>query len=347
MEDGSQATIVIHVDDLMLTCKDDSNMEIALKEIEVKFGEVTIHKGKVLNYLGMVFDFSKLGKVKVTMDGFVEEMLIDSGSRFPGECETPAKKDLFVVGNSKEVDTKEKEFFHTFTAKLLYLAKRVRPDILVAVSYLTKRVQCPNEDDVSKLERVIKYIRHTKDNGIVLEGPKMLQVEAYVDASHGIHEDFRGHTGSTISIGFGPVYSKSSGQKINTKSSAESELVGLSDSTGQIVWARNFLLSQGYEVGPAIIYQDNQSTMALIKNGKSSNERTRHTAIRFFFVSDRVNSNEIKLQYMETENMLADILTKPLQGELFRRLRDQQFLGIINSFLFTRFSHISASFYNN
>ena len=63
--------------------------------------------------------------------------------------------------------------------------------------------------------------------------------------------------------------------------------------------------------------------MALIKNGKSNSERTRHIAIRFFFVSDRVNSNEIKLEYLETENMIADVLTKPLQGELFKMLRDK------------------------
>ena len=119
------------------------------------------------------------------------------------------------------------------------------------------------------------------------------------------------------------MYSKSSGQKINTKSSAESELVGLSDSTGQVVWTRNFLIEQGYVLGPAVIYQDNQSTMALLKNGKSNSDRTRHIAIRFFFVSDRVNNNEIKLEYLETGDMLADILTKPLQGELFRKLRDR------------------------
>ena len=63
-----------------------------------------------------------------------------------------------------------------------------------------------------------------REMGIILEGSKLLQVEAFVDASHGIHEDYRGHTGSTIRIGFGPVYSKSSGQKINTKSSAESRI---------------------------------------------------------------------------------------------------------------------------
>ncbi len=73
------------------------------------------------------------------------------------------------VGDSKFVGSVEMEFFHSFVAKLLYLAKRVRPDILVAVSYLTKRVKSPNISDMSKLERVIKYLRNTKEMGIILE----------------------------------------------------------------------------------------------------------------------------------------------------------------------------------
>jgi hypothetical protein len=100
-------------------------------------------------------------------------------------------------------------------------------------------------------------------------------------------------------------------------------LVGLSDSTGQILWTRNFLIEQGYNVEAATIYQDNMSTIALVKNGKSNSERTRHIALRFFFVADRVASKEVKVEYMQTGEMLADILTKPLQGELFRKLRDK------------------------
>ena len=60
----------------------------------------------------------------------------------------------------------------------------------------------------------------------------------------------------------------------------------------------------------------------MVKNGKSNSERTRHIAVRFYFVADRVASKEIKIEYMSTNNMLADILTKPLQGKLFTRLRD-------------------------
>lgn len=61
--------------------------------------------------------------------------------------------------------------------------------------------------------------------GIILKADNILQVEAYVNASYGTHSDYKSHTGSVITIGCGPIYSKSSGQKINTKSSTEAELV--------------------------------------------------------------------------------------------------------------------------
>ena len=149
----------------------------------------------------------------------------------------------------------------------------------------------------------------------------MLAVLAYVDSSYGVHSDMRSHTGVVIGLGRGPVYAKSSTQKINTKSSTESELVGLSDSTNQIVWSRNFILDQGYSVSAATVYQDNMSTIAMVKNGKSTSDKTKHIAVRFYFVADRVKSGEISIEYMNTGDMVADILTKPLQGALFRKLR--------------------------
>jgi hypothetical protein len=99
-------------------------------------------------------------------------------------------------------------------------------------------------------------------------------------------------------------------------------LVGLSDSAGQVLWTRNWLLAQGYVLPPAKVYQDNQSTIALIKRGHSTSEKTRHIAIRYFFVADRVAAKEIDVEYLSTAEMLADILTKPLQGALFEKLRD-------------------------
>jgi len=257
------------------------------------------------------------------MGGYVTD-LMEFCKGVPGTARTPATGNLFKIDeNSKLLSGQEKEYFHSATAKFLYLGKRVRPDILTAVSFLVKRVQNPTVEDEEKLKRLIRYVRATRELGIVLEGSANLSVVAYVDASYGVHDDMKSHTGTVIGIGKGPIYSKSSTQKLNTKSSTEAELVGLCDATNQIIWVRNFLEEQGYRMPPAKVYQDNMSTIALIKNGKSTSERTRHIAVRFFFVADKVKNGEIEIEYLRTGEMLADILTKPLQGGLYEKLRDQ------------------------
>jgi hypothetical protein len=73
-----------------------------------------------------------------------------------------------------------------------------------------------------------------------------------------------------------------------------------------------------------VVYQDNQSAMLLEKNGTaSSGKRTRHINIRYYFVKDRIDNGELRVEYCPTEEMLADIFTKPLQGALFRKFRDR------------------------
>jgi hypothetical protein len=117
-------------------------------------------------------------------------------------------------------------------------------------------------------------------------------------------------------------YSTSKKQRINTKSSTEAELVGVDDSMPLVVWTRNFLIGQGYDISDNVVFQDNQSAMLLEKNGRaSSGRRTRHINIRYFFVTDRVKSGEVRIEYCPTAEMVADFFTKPLQGSLFRKLR--------------------------
>jgi hypothetical protein len=125
-----------------------------------------------------------------------------------------------------------------------------------------------------------------------------------------------------ITLGGGAVISKSSKQKLVTRSSTEAELVGLSDGTPTVLWVKNFLESQGYDVGPAIVHQDNKSTMILAEKGKSTTNRTRHINIRYFFIKDRIESGDVKVIYTQTEEMVADFFSKPLQGQLFEKFRD-------------------------
>jgi hypothetical protein len=88
-----------------------------------------------------------------------------------------------------------------------------------------------------------------------------------------------------------------------------------------MLWVKTFLEGQGYDVGAARLYQDNLSCKALLENGRSNSERTRHVAIRYFFLKDRIDKREVEVKYLPTDDMVADILTKPLHGAQFRRLR--------------------------
>lgn len=80
---------------------------------------------------------------------------------------------------------------------------------------------------------------------------------------------------------------------MNTISSTEAELVGVTDFNPMIIWTRYFLEAQGYKVTDNIVYQENKSTMLLAKNGKaSSDKRTKRIKIRYYFVTDRIGTNE-------------------------------------------------------
>ena len=77
----------------------------------------------------------------------------------------------------------------------------------------------------------------------------------------------KSHTGGCISYGLSIIDSVSMKQKLNSKSSTESELVGMSDYLSQTIWVKMFLEELGCKLRKNILYQDNQSAIRLEKNG--------------------------------------------------------------------------------
>ena len=319
-----QVTICLHVDDLLVTCRDDSELDAVQRFLGSRFGDVTVHRGSVINYVGMTFDFAaRPGQCEVTMNHMTDEII--KGSGVTAVRATPATAELFNTREDAPPTTAEDQaYFRTYVAKLLYLAKRVRPECLTAVGFLTTRTQACDGDDLAKLRRVIAYLASCPHRGICLsvgeDGPN---VKSYIDAAYGVHSaSGKSHTGSVIMIGNrGPVYVSSSKQKIVTKSSTEAELVGLSDAATQAVHTRHFVEAQGYATAPLTIYQDNMSCMALIKRGGPCSQRSRHISIRRFWLKERVDGGEVVIRHMATEEMVANILTKPVQGMQFLKER--------------------------
>ena len=326
---GVQCTITLHVDDLMITSVNELLIDEVLDILKRKYSKedspLTVKEGNIHNYLGMTFDFSVKGKVAITMNKYITDLLLFTEVK--GSVTTPATDHLYVIDESPILSAEHAEYFHSVVAKLLYLAKRVRPDLLTAVGFLAKRVKEPTQQDYIKLERVLKYLNGTPDLGLVLKPNDDLSVLSFIDASYAVHSDMKSQTGVAITFGEGVTLAKSTTQQLNAKSSTESELIALTDASGHVIWVRDYLINQGYNIGPVTIYQDNKSTMALVKKGYSTANNTRHINIRYFFIKDRVEKQELKIEYLPTEDMIADFFTKPLQGELFKKLRNK-ILGI-------------------
>jgi len=189
--------------------------------------------------------------------------------------------------------------FHHFTAQLLYLGKRTRPDLLLAISFLCTRVQEPDEDDGKKIGRCLRFLRETKDDKLTLEADGSSVISWWIDASYAVHPNMRSHTGATMPMGKGCPISISTKQKINTRSSTEAEVVGVNDAMYLVLWVRHFLEAQGYDIKDNIVYYDNQSSMKLENNGKPSCiNNTRHMEIRYFFITDNIKKKQTICQIL-------------------------------------------------
>jgi hypothetical protein len=327
--EGKQITVAWHVDDLKVSHVQPKVIDQFIMDMESEFGKETPlnkSRGKVHDYLGMTLDFSKPGEVTVTMIDYIKGILHDAPKEMRGSAATPAANHLFQVNevNPIPLGKEQSETYVHIVMQLLYLSQRARPDIRTAVSFLCGRLTKPDEDDYKKLTRVMKYLDSTVDLPLVLAANDTGKVRWWVDASFAVHVDMKSHTGGTLSLGKGSIYSTSSKQKLVTRSSTEAEVVGVHDVMPPLIWTAPFLDGQGVHVDELILYQDNTSSILLEKNGRSSStKRTRHMNIRYFFVKDQVDSKRVKIEHCPTADMLADFFTKPLQGMQFRKLRDQ------------------------
>jgi hypothetical protein len=235
-----------------------------------------------------------------------------------------APNDLFIVNKDAEKLSEEGTMaFHNLVAKMLYVSKRDRPDVSMAIAFLTTRVRAPDVDDWRKLSCLMEYLRVNRLHPLILSANGSGVLMWYVDASFAVHPNMRSHTGGGLTMGRGFLIISSTKQQLNTRSSTESELVGVDDMMLIIVWSHYFLMAQGYGVTLNFLLQDNKSSMLLEKNGKtSSSKRTQHINIRYFFITDRVKMKAVEIKWCPTKEMVADFMTKPLQGSHFRRLHD-------------------------
>jgi hypothetical protein len=234
---GNQCTIVWYVDDTKISHVDPDVVSKVILKIEERFGKMSVTRGKEHEFLGMKINFNEDRTVRISnMSSYVEEAIKQFPETILKRASTPANKNLFIIDEDSAVLQQSKVEI-SIVAKLLYISKRGRPDIQLGVAFLCTRVSCATQQDWEKLRRVLQYLYGTVDDDLIVGADALTTMYTWVDAAYGVHSDMKSHTGGVISFGTGAVITKSSKQKLNTKSSTEAELVGASDCLPATIWA--------------------------------------------------------------------------------------------------------------
>jgi hypothetical protein len=208
---------------------------------------------------------------------------------------------------------------------LMYLAVTTRPDIMNAVSILSRFNTNPGPAHWKAVKHLFRYLKGTMQMKLVYkptDSPELFT--AYSDADHGGCKDSGRSTGGyLVKVGSGAVSWSSKLQPLVALSTTEAEYIAAVEAGKEILWMRNILSEFGYSItSPSTLFIDNQSAINVSKNPEHHG-RMKHLDLRFYWLRDKVEGNLIAPMHVRTEYMPADILTKPVpraKVEVCRRL---------------------------
>jgi hypothetical protein len=331
--------IGVHSDDLGV-CSNPEESERVESELKVIFandvaGSVKVQSGNELLWLGInIKRDRKRREMYLSQKEYIEVILqkFSNMMEIPVKdiklTKSPAPSDLFDYND----DTKTTEMntkLLSLTMSFMFLASRTRPDLLTVVSYLSTRAfhHCPRDDDI--LIQLMGYTLATMNKVLTLSSDN-LQMYAFTDSSlNNCTIDGTSQSAMVISLGYDRETGKSTGFVIAASnkgsdvclSTAEAELGGLTNSLKFILWLKKLLECIGFPDQKNItVFQDNQAAISMATLGKGNFRNTKHIQTRHFFMHQHVKNNNIRLLFLETEMMIADILTKPLHGGLLQKL---------------------------
>ncbi len=303
------AYVLTHVDDLFL---------VGVGDTFASFGELLVDAFKNVasqltdnfTYLGMAIRRNRPEHaMTICQRSYIVTMLANFGLTDCKPTSSPSDPDLL----SPESDANEacdKTLFLSIVMSLMYLARISRPDILFPVTFLATKSSAPTTTHLSQVKRVLRFLKGTMHLALRFAGTA-LDIVLYADASHGLYADGKGHHGLIAVLGGDHVLKECHKMKVVTLSSTESEIVAAVHAATYLRWILRLLQELMVPVtAPVTLFQDNQSAMHMIQNGCTW-RKTKHMVIRTHFARGLIEEGLLRLEYVPTDDMLADILTKP------------------------------------
>ncbi len=330
---GEEMTILaIFVDDGLICSNRKENLQKIIEYLKEQFQIRTMDADR---FLGLDISRNRKNReLTVAQPQFVSSLLKKFRMENCNPKSVPSDPHTHISAEmspktEQEIEDMKKIPYREAVGSLLYLTTTTRPDIAFAVGQVSQYCQNPGKGHWNAVKRIIAYLAGTPNYGICFKKENCKMILGYSDADFARDLDNRRSTTGYIFLHCGgPIVWASKRQRTTALSTTEAEYVAGCESAKEAVWINRLLKEIGKEDSlPVPLLCDNQSAIRLAKNPEF-HQRTKHVDIKYHFIREQYENGVIDLQYVGTENQLADILTKPLETKRFQYLRQK--IGVID-----------------
>ncbi|XP_072154388.1 uncharacterized protein [Bemisia tabaci] len=305
--DKKLTIIAVFVDDFFTFSNDQEETKFLKKKLFKSFNLKDL--GKISNCLGMAVTQNEKSKtIKLSHEKYILELLEKFNMTNCKPVSTPIIKTQF---DDLPADPSLEKTYQQLIGSLLYLSVTSRPDISYAVTFLSQFSKQPNHQHWTSAKRILRYLKGTSNHCLTYKKSNN-NLMGFADSDWANNDEKRkSFSGNVFIFSNGAVSWECHKQRTVALSSTEAEYLSLSDASKEAIYLKNLLEELTGISGPITLNCDNQSTLALAEN-PVHHRRTKHIDVRHHYIREQVENKQIILNYVPDEQMVADVLTKPI-----------------------------------
>jgi hypothetical protein len=317
---GKILIVSLYVDDLIFTGNNESMFAEFKRSMMLEFDMTDL--GKMRYFLGIEV-IQRADGIFISQKKYALEVLEKFGMN---KCNPVLNPIVPGCRLSKDEDgvKVDSTIYKQIVGSLMYLTA-TRPDMMFVVSLISRYMSNPTELHMEAAKRILRYLKGTTDFGVFYRGTRELNV--YTDSDYaGDQEDRKSTSGYVFLFSSGAVSWSSKKQPTVTLSTTEAEFIAAAFCACQVVWLRRIFETLGkHQDKPTVVHCDSSSAIKLAKN-PVMHGRSKHIDVRFHFLRELIKAGTVEMVHCNSQDQIADIMTKPLKLDAFVKLRSM--LGV-------------------
>ena len=313
-KDGHFIAIAIYVDDLLILDNNKHIRDTLINDMQRTFKLVDL--GLATWILGMEINYRK-DSIVLDQSKYLKDVLNKFNMT---ECKTLKTPIVTEQNKNPEHEHFNQHTYMSLIGSLIYLSTGTRPDIAYAVSRAGQHMQNPTIHDWIAAKRILRYLKGTATRKLNYSRTGNATLTGYSDSDWaGDLDKRRSTTGYLFTLAGAAISWSSRKQQTIALSSTEAEYMAACAATQEAMHLRGLLKDFGIiHHGPTTLFMDNQGAI-VISNDSMTSKRSKHIDIKYHYVRERIEEKDIATRYINTEDMAADCLTKPVGHQVLAR----------------------------